>query len=250
MIGSRPAAFAGRLNSISGNIASSCLIALLIFWSSRNRLDKRIEPAFECWPVPVCISAEVYLGAVAVRLNYRPHSLMREKENTAQRQDQQREPDVYRGTPGIILNGQRVCERDLLKISQDDFVPIDQQRIIAAVFEFVTRLCQVLIGKLWVERECHVPFAVRAGDLELRSRIVVFTRTSYRARRVHLEIRKEPHVSDGADSGNLCRAVSHDGYRLAWRSTSCRRHNAYRDLASVAHGHERVLRGARGSIVA
>src|SRR6185503_9981562 len=98
MIGSRPAAFAGRLNSSSGIIASSCLIALLIFWSSRNRLHKRIEPAFECRPVPVCISAEVDFGAVAVRLNYRPHPLMREEEDATQRQDQQREPDVDRCT--------------------------------------------------------------------------------------------------------------------------------------------------------
>src|SRR6185295_18028016 len=101
---------------------------------------------------------------------------MREKENAAQRQDQQREPDVDRGTTGIILNGQRVCERDLLKISQDDLVPIDQQRIVAAVFHFLTRLCQILISKLWIEGESHVPFTVGAGYLELRRRIVVFTR--------------------------------------------------------------------------
>src|SRR5438132_9927596 len=92
-IGIKPTTFFGRLNSSSGTIASSRLIALLISWSSRNRLHQGIEPAFKGRPVPVCVSAKVDLRMLAVRFNHRPGSLMCEKEDAAKSAQQQREPD-------------------------------------------------------------------------------------------------------------------------------------------------------------
>src|SRR5262249_37964676 len=124
--GSIPTTFSGRVNSSSGTIASSCLITLLISRSSRNRLDKRIEPALKRWPVPVCVSAEINLRTVPIWFDHGPHPLMREEENAAQCQNQKSEPDVDRGASGIILNRQRVRERDLFKVSENNLVAVNK----------------------------------------------------------------------------------------------------------------------------
>src|ERR1041384_6942186 len=129
---------------------------------------------------------------------------MREEENAAQCQHQQREPDVYRHTTRAILNRQRMGLRYFFEVPQNDFVSADQQWVPNAFLaSLIIRFRQILFGELRIESKRGRSLPVRARDLKLRRRVVVISRYRSGPRKIDIEIREEVHESDGADTRHI-----------------------------------------------
>src|SRR5438034_3011260 len=176
---------------------------------------------------------------------------MGEEEYATQGHNQKSEPHVDRRASGIVLYGQRVSERYLFKVSQDDLVSIDQQWILATFFsDLLIGLGQVLLRKLRVEGKRHRSLAVGSCDLELRSRVVVVSRQRGWSRIVDIEIRIEVHVSDRADPRDLSGTIATYGNRRQSRTAAGGRFEGNSDLSSIADGQERILKEPIAAIIA
>src|SRR5215831_8903804 len=129
----------GRLTS--GATTSIVPIPLLIGLDSPSgyKFHERAEPRLERPSIAVGVPSYVHLGSVPVRLDHRPHPLVREEKHAAQRQHDPSESDIHRCSPRIVLYCQDVRRGDLLKILEDDFVTGDQQRIIFTVFRLAVK---------------------------------------------------------------------------------------------------------------
>src|SRR5215467_4545679 len=105
----------------SGTTTSIVPIPLLIGLDSPSgyKFHERAEPRLERPSIAVGVSSYIHPGFVPVRLDNRPHPLVRKEKHAAQREHNPSKPDVHRCPPGIVLYRQYVRCSDLLEVFED-----------------------------------------------------------------------------------------------------------------------------------
>src|ERR1051325_1024139 len=85
--------------------------------------DQSLKAIFKPQLVAIAVAAEHdFVAALCTLLNQRPDSLVREEEDSAERQDGHQPADVEGNLAGVFLNRKHVLERNLLEIHEAIFI--------------------------------------------------------------------------------------------------------------------------------